>query len=164
MASTEESDTTAAEPKPRRTSGWVIALLITSLALSAIAVGWVAWIVVEPRTWLDEIAGPQGPVGETGPIGPVGPPGPTGPTGQPGADGSDGADAESPDAETLKLLADRLATLETTLASNDPVLETERLRRRVERLEFQLERFCQSLRPSFSSLIEACEEPEVEPT
>ena len=74
-------------------------------------------------------------------------------------DGADGADAESPDAETLKLLADRLATLETSFASTDPVLENERLRRRIERLEFQLTQLCQSLQPSFSSLVEACQDP-----
>ena len=167
MASTGEEDTPAAEPRRQRTSGWVIALLITSVALSAVAIGWVAWIVVEPKTWLDEIAGPRGPQGEMGTTGPTGPEGPAGPIGEQGAagtngtDGRGGADAESPDAETLRLLADRLAALETSLASDDPVLQNERLRRRVERLEFQLARFCESLQPSFFSLAEACEDPEL---
>ena len=48
---------------------------------SSIALGWLAWVVVEPRECFADAYAAQGPRGEPGPRGPVGLPGPSGPVG-----------------------------------------------------------------------------------
>ena len=137
--------------QPRRWRRHVlIGLLALNLLASAIAIGWIAWIVADQARWLDEVKGPpgeQGLVGEQGQQGIVGLQGEQGQTGEPGS---------SADADTLNRLAERLAELETDLASNDLGLEAERLSTRLEQLETQVVDLCDSLRDSFVSVSDAC--------
>jgi len=139
---------------PRRRRRWLAGLLIGLLALnlaaSAVAIGWIAWIVADQPRWLDEIQGPQGEqgvTGEQGPQGDVGPQGEQGPVGEAGT---------SADVETLNLLAERLASVETELASNDPGLETQRLSTRLEQLEIQVVDLCDRLRDNFQPVDDVC--------
>ena len=94
-----EARTTAPvhDAPPNRRRRWLAPLLVGLLALnlaaSAVAIGWVAWIVADQPRWLDEIQGPQGEPGITGvqgPQGDVGQQGLQGPVGTPGTPGSQG--------------------------------------------------------------------------
>lgn len=142
----------SAPPKRRRrwVTGLMIGLLALNLAASAVAIGWIAWIVADQPRWLDEIQGPagvQGVSGEQGPQGSVGPQGEQGPTGEPGT---------SADVETLNLLAERLAAVETDLASNDLGLEAQRLSTQLEQLETQVVDLCDRLRDNFQPVGDVC--------
>ncbi len=146
-----------APPEASRKWRWrlVFALLVLSLAASAVAIGWVAWVVADPDYWFGQVQGPQGeqgPAGTPGEQGEPGTPGEVGPPGEPGV---------SADDETLNRLTDRLAEVETELASNDLGLEAQRLSTRVDRLQNQIVDLCDQLRDSFLALEEVC--PEGEP-
>lgn len=151
-ASAVEEPVAVEEPRKRRrwVTGLLVALLALNLAASAVAIGWVAWIVADQPRWLDEIQGPageQGVPGEPGPQGETGPRGEQGPVGEPGT---------SADVDTLNLLTERLAAVETDLASNDLGLEAERLSTQVEQLQTQLTDLCDRLRDSFLPVDDAC--------
>lgn len=165
--STAETDATAQASSapstalPQRGKRWrtfaIASLLILSLATSAVAIGWVAWIVADPEYWLDEIQGPQG---EQGPPGEPGAPGAPGLQGETGAQGEEGASA---DVDTLNLLAERLAEVETALASNDLGLEAERLSTRLERIQTNLTDLCDRLRENSLPVDDVCPEGQPAP-
>lgn len=74
-------------------------LLCANLVVSLLALGWLTWIVLEPRYWFEKAyeeptpivgpRGPQGPRGAPGEAGSDGLGGPPGPPGRPGVDGED---------------------------------------------------------------------------
>ena len=59
----------------------LVALLVVNALLSLTALGWLAWIIVEPRDWFPGAYAEKGPTGDPGPRGPIGPQGPPGPVG-----------------------------------------------------------------------------------
>lgn len=142
---------------PARGGRWrwiaLFVLVTLSLAASVVAIGWVAWIVADPEQWLSEIQGPQG---EQGPTGEAGAPGTPGEPGTQGEQGPPGEPGTSADVETLNVLTERLADVETELASNDLGLEAQRLSTRVDRLQSQLVELCDRLRDSFIAVEEVC--------
>jgi hypothetical protein len=80
-----------------------------SILLNALTLGWVAWIVAEPRYWFEQAYEEPTPIqGERGPQGPAGPPGARGLRGfrglpgAPGIDGIDGIDGEEYDDSELR--------------------------------------------------------------
>ena len=170
-AKTRETAATPADPAPveppRRQRRWVtgllIGLLVLNLAASVVAIGWVAWLVSDEPRWLDVGQGPQG---ETGPEGEQGPQGETGPQGEQGPPGEPGEPGTPADNETLSLLAERLAAVETELAANDLGLEAQRLSTQVERLQTQVVDLCDRLRDSFLPVDDVCPpgEPATPPT
>jgi hypothetical protein len=129
-------------------------MLTVNVLLSLVAIGWVAWIVFEPETWIGELAGPEGPPG------PKGDPGPQGPPGEPGAQGEPGTPGSSLDTQTLDLLSQRVGALENQLNAPDRgQLGTQRLQARIERLENRLREVCGQLRLSNpGGFSEACPE------
>jgi hypothetical protein len=160
-AAAPQASSVPAAPSPQRGKRWrtfaLASLLVLSLATSTVAIGWVAWIVADPEYWLGEIQGPQG---EQGPPGEPGTPGEPGLQGEPGAQGGEGASA---DADTLNLLAERLAEVETALASNDLGLEAERLSTQLERIQTNLTDLCDRLRDSSLPVDDVCPEGQPAP-
>ena len=151
------ADQAAMPQPPKRRRRWLTGLLILLLALnlaaSAVAIGWIAWIVADQPRWLDEIQGPPGTAGATGEQGPQGE---TGPQGEQGPAGEPGVPGTSADVDTLNLLAERLAAVETDLSSNDLGLEAQRLSTRLERLETQVVTLCDRLRDNFQPVDDVC--------
>ena len=147
----------AVTPQPPKRRRWLTGLLILLLALnlaaSAVAIGWIAWIVADQPRWLDEIQGPPGTPGATGEQGPQGE---TGPQGEQGPAGELGVPGTSADVDTLNLLAERLASVETDLSSNDLGLEAQRLSTRLEQLETQVVTLCDRLRDNFQPVDDVC--------
>ena len=68
-----------------------------SLALSAVAIGWLSWIVADPEYWFPEAYAEKGPQGDPGPRGPVGPSGPPGPVGPDAEDAFSALDGQLTD-------------------------------------------------------------------
>lgn len=108
-------------------------LLAANLVLTLLTLGWLAWIVAEPRYWFanayDE---PRPMVGSRGPQGPQGARGPRGPRGfpgQPGVDGRDGLDGEEYDDTELR---DEIANVAST--ADDVVARLDDLEARLDEL------------------------------
>jgi hypothetical protein len=66
-------------------------LLVANLVLTLLTLGWLGWIVAEPRYWFANAYDEPRPM--TGPTGPRGPQGARGRQGRPGPPGSPGIDA-----------------------------------------------------------------------
>ena len=60
---------------------WLLGLLVVSMFLNLVVLGWVTWIVVSPRYWFPAAYAAEGPPGDQGPTGPTGAEGPPGPSG-----------------------------------------------------------------------------------
>jgi hypothetical protein len=138
----------------------VVVAVLLCLAGSAVSLAWTAWIVADERYWLDSVRGPAGPSGAPGAPGADGAdgaPGATGPQGSPGEPGPQG-ESGADNAETLQVLGERLAALENDDATGALVLENERLRQRVRRLELRLQRVCDQLDADLGTFAEACAE------
>jgi hypothetical protein len=50
----------------------LVAWLAVSLVVSLVALGWVAWVALQPRHWFAAAYAVQGPPGEQGPRGTAG--------------------------------------------------------------------------------------------
>jgi hypothetical protein len=60
----------------------LVLVLVLSLLLNVISLGWLTWVVTDPSSWFPGAyaeRGEKGPLGPRGPEGPVGPAGPVGP-------------------------------------------------------------------------------------
>lgn len=76
------------------------ASLALNLVLALLALGWLAWVVTQPRHWFPGAYAQQGERGERGPRGPVGLPGPPGSVGPDASDAIDELSSRVDDLET----------------------------------------------------------------
>ena len=133
----------AADGKPGGRRRVLIAVLVLNVLLAVVAIGWVAWISLEPRYWFPGAYAPKGAPGDQGLRGPEGPRGAPGPVG--------------PDAvAVINVFGERLASLENEPLPSDLTLEIERMRRRVETLEMRLDEVCSAIAQASVSAEGAC--------
>lgn len=89
-----------------------LVLLVINLVLSVTALGWLAWITLEPRHWFADAYAAKGPTGDAGPRGSIGPQGPAGPVGPDAADAIDELDFRVSDLEAGLVAGVDVADLE----------------------------------------------------
>lgn len=102
----------------------LVLLLAVNVLLSLGLLGWVTWIVAEPRYWFESAYLQQGPSGDKGPRGEPGPIGPPGPVGPDAADAYVDVDSRLSTVEsTADDLDSRLTDLDSRLTELDSRLE-----------------------------------------
>ena len=124
---------------------WLTAIAVTNLLLSFMALGWLAWIVVDPQYWFPSAYAAKGPTGDRGargPRGPVGPPGPVGP---------DAADAVDALQSKVSQLGFRVDDLETATSSTE-------LQSQVDGLESTISELCDAISLNYIYANSATEE------
>jgi hypothetical protein len=100
----------------------LLALLLANLVLTLTALGWLAWISLEPRHWFADAYAAKGPTGDLGPRGPIGPSGPPGPVGPDAADAVDALDLRVSDLENGLVAGVDVSDLDARLSDLEDIV------------------------------------------
>ena len=120
------------------------AIAATAAVCSLLAIGWLAWITVNPEMWLADAYAEKGPPGDQGLRGPTGPPGPPGPTGPDAADAIASVESERED------ISARVEELESGSGTTELQSAVDDLTSRVEDLETALGDLCSAISTAYT--------------